>query len=88
MQPMFEQLQAMGHQPQIIRGKVFVASMSVDAIVRYTPVSFTRRRYGDTTFCWADAYIRGEWRSLGDPWQAVTPKRSELEREIIRIEGE
>ena len=85
---MFEQLQAMGLQPQIIRGKVFVASMSVDAIVRYTPVSFTRRRYSNTTFCWAEAYIRGQWVSLGDPWQSVTPKRADLEREIQRVEGE
>lgn len=46
----------------------------------YEIVITERRRYGRTTFTWAAAKHNGELLPLGDPWPAVTPKRSELEQ--------
>lgn len=77
---------ASGKDARVIRGRVFVGSMSVDVIVDGVCVSFTRRRYGTATYTWADALIDGSWVSLGDPWPCVRPKTSDLAREIrVRI---
>ena len=45
---------------------------------------FTRRRYSNATFTWVDVKVDGEWVSIGDPWQCVTPKKSEM-LESIRL---
>jgi hypothetical protein len=42
-------------------------------------VQFRRRRYGRVTYTWASVELAGETVSLGDPWPAVTPKRSEVQ---------
>ena len=73
---------ASGLDARMIRGRVFVGSMSVDTIVDGVCVSFTRRRYGTTTYTWAEALIDGLWVDLGDPWPCVRPKTSDLTREI------
>lgn len=39
---------------------------------------FTRRRYGKTTYTWAEVKYGDRWLSLGDPWPAVNWRRSEL----------
>lgn len=39
---------------------------------------FIRRRYGNTTFTWVDVWHNGTWLSIGDPWQCITPKKSEM----------
>ncbi len=47
---------------------------------------FERRRYGrSATYTWVYLVIGTEWRLLGDPWPCVTPKRSEVLREVQRI---
>lgn len=76
------ELTALGIESTIIRGNVCVASMFVNEIVDGIPLSYTRRRYGSTTFTWVDAFIGGEWVSLGDPWPCIKPKRSDIIREI------
>ena len=52
-------------------------------------VRFERRNYpkstgGVKTFTWAEAMIGGQWVSLGDPWECLRPKNSELLQEINR----
>jgi len=42
-------------------------------------LAFTRRRYSNTTFTWVAVNLGGQWLDLGDPWQCVTPKKSEIE---------
>jgi len=51
-------------------------------VVNGYEVRLERRRYGDTAYTWAEALIGGEWKSLGDPWPCLTPKRSELAEQI------
>lgn len=75
-------LNNMGVEWYPVRGKPCLAGMFVDAFCDGFPVSFTRRRYSNATFCWAEAYINGQWESLGDPWQKVTPNAKELAAEI------
>lgn len=60
------------------RGKVFLNGMAVASMVNGVPVSFTRRRYSNATFTWADAFIGGQWVSLGDPWQSINPPTKAL----------
>lgn len=46
-------------------------------------VSLTRRRYGTKTYTWASVEIDGKSHDIeGDPWPAVTPKKSELEEAV------
>lgn len=73
---------ASGMDARVIRGRVFVGSMGVDAVVDGACVSFTRRRYGTATYTWAEALIDGLWVDLGDPWPCMRPKTSDLKREI------
>lgn len=68
---MLESLAAAGFDARMIRGKPCLADCFVDAIVSGYPVSFTRRRYGSTTFTWAMFFHNGQWVSLGDPWQGT-----------------
>lgn len=81
-----DQLRSMGFEPEERRGKTWVCGNDVSAIVGGLPISFTRRRYGSATFCWAMALIAGEWVDLGDPWQKVTPSKKDIEEalEILR----
>ncbi len=46
------------------------------------PVSFERRRYGETTYTWAYVHIEGEAISLGDPWACLTPPVHEVRAAI------
>ncbi|MCM3609156.1 hypothetical protein M4D49_27100 [Cupriavidus pauculus] len=64
-----------------------VAGAEVSAIVDGIPVSLFRRKLssydprkisGAKQCTFARAYINGEWRSLGDPWQQVRPSNAEL----------
>lgn len=48
-------------------------------------LKMTRRRYGQQTFTWVEVRLGDEWVSLGDPWPAVTPKRSEVEVAIKQV---
>jgi hypothetical protein len=82
--PLLESLQALGFAPKIIRGDPCIANVKVDNIIDGVPISYTRRRYSNTTFCWVHAYAKDvdEWIELGDPWPAVTPKRSEIAEAI------
>ncbi len=57
-------------------------------------VVLTRRRYGSTTFCWVSVHVSDGVENMpsgrefkfpifhdcGDPFQCVTPKRSDIER--------
>lgn len=57
--------------------------MSNDIVIRHENnelhIRFDRRRYGNTTYTWAEIKCGGDlWLSLGDPWPCATPKRSEL----------
>lgn len=74
--------EASGMDARIIRGRVFVGSMGVDAVIDGVCVNFTRRRYGTTTFTWAESLIDGVWVDLGDPWPCLRPSKSDLLREI------
>lgn len=50
------------------------------------PFSFSRRRYGRTTYCWADVVLpNGETLDLGDPYPAINWPRSELLAEAERV---
>lgn len=42
------------------------------------PVTFERRRYGNTVYTWAYIRIDGEKISLGDPWPMRTVPKKEL----------
>lgn len=49
---------------------------------------FTRRRYGGRhTFTWVSARKVGTalWMDLGDPWPAVTPKKTEMLKVARRV---
>lgn len=81
---MFEQLVSMGYKPRLIRGKPCLNDCPVDAIVRI-PLSYTRRRYGSTTYTWVMGFISDAWVQLGDPWPCVTPRKTEIEREVERL---
>lgn len=48
---------------------------------------FERRRYGSTTYTWAEVNHGGRWLSCGDPWPCVTPKRAELVEAAIAAIG-
>lgn len=85
MTTLIEQLTAMGYEPTERRGKVWLDGNTVDAVIAKMPISFTRRRYSNTTFCWVEAYAGG-WFSLGDPWQAVTPSRKSIEDQIEHLQ--
>lgn len=79
-----EQLQQLGiafvEHPRL---GVLVKDCTVDRIIGDFPISFTRRRYSNTTFCWAHVFSKAhqDWLPMGDPWQCVTPKQAELARE-------
>lgn len=83
---MINPLIGLGFKPELVRGKVYLDGMPVHMIVGKVPVSLERRRYSNATFCWAEAYVKGQWVSLGDPWQAVTPKLRDIAAEIQRAE--
>lgn len=57
------------------------------ATVLGKPVWFTRRRYGTRTFTWVQTDIGGTLRDLGDPWPCITPKRTEMEDAMRRLEA-
>jgi hypothetical protein len=81
-----ETLKAMGFaDAREIRGKICIGFMPVDLMVNGIPTNFTRRRYGSKTFCWVEAMIDDEWKSLGDPWECITPKAIEISDAILRI---
>lgn len=46
---------------------------------------FTRRRYGNTTYTWAEVNHGGDFYSLGDPWPCITPKKSELIEATLQL---
>ena len=47
------------------------------------PVVLTRRRYGNTTFTWANIVKPdGDWLCLGDPWPSVTIPKRQLESQV------
>lgn len=66
------------------RGKVYLHGMNVSRLLDGIPISFTRRRYSNATFTWADAFINGQWVSLGDPWPCVNPPTKALREEVRR----
>lgn len=76
------ELNATGVRWLLYRGQEMVDGQFVHRVVHGVPVSLTRRRYSNATFCWAEAYIGGQWVSLGDPWQKVTPSLMELSAEV------
>lgn len=39
---------------------------------------FTRRRYGRTTFTWAEVHNGDHWLDLGDPWPCTNPPKEQL----------
>ena len=83
LRPMDSRLIELGYFPEVIRGSVCLAGAEVHRIVGGIPINFVRRRYGRSDFyCWVEAFIAGEWKSLGDPWPKVTPAAAEIEREI------
>lgn len=45
---------------------------------------FTRRRYSAQTYTWIYA-VRSDGKQLRnlDPWPCITPKKSELEKELL-----
>ncbi|MBY0513165.1 MAG: hypothetical protein K2P78_04545 [Gemmataceae bacterium] len=77
-----ELLKGMGFEAREVRGRPVISHTYVDVVIDGFPVSFTRRRYGQTTFCWVHFYHQGEWVWIGDPWQAVTPKFTEIAQAI------
>jgi hypothetical protein len=49
-------------------------------------VRFTRRRYGNQWYCWAEVNMDGDWEVLGDPWPAKHWPRESLARAIKYLE--
>lgn len=61
--------------------------MSKPVIVNGYEVRFERRNYplstgGRKTFTWCEAFINGEWTSLGDPFEKLRPSNREIMEEI------
>lgn len=77
----FESLEQLGFAPEMIRGKVVLSGMVVHAIIDGYPVNYTRRRYGNATFCWVEYYDCG-WEGIGDPWKSITPPKHEVAFQI------
>ena len=48
-------------------------------------LSYTRRRYGTTTYTWVSVLLGGEWVELGDPWPAVRPKMAEILKAVEKV---
>jgi len=48
-------------------------------------IDYTRRRYGNVTYTWVEVRVDDEWHHLGDPWPCITPKKSEVIREINNV---
>lgn len=51
-------------------------------------VTFTRRRYGSTTYTWAYVQVGAQRLPLGDPWPGVNWPRKELTSEVARVVAE
>ncbi len=45
-----------------------------------------QRRYSNATFTWLYVKQGDDFTQLGDPWQCITPKRSEIIRELAIID--
>lgn len=51
-------------------------------------ISFTRRRYGKTTFTWTHVKIGDHWQETGDPLQKIQPSKTDIEAAIKRARRE
>ena len=64
--------------------KLRLGDMYVDGYMDEVPLNYRRSRYACKTYTWVEAYINGQWRSLGDPWPCVTPPPLQV-RDAINI---
>ena len=69
----------------LVRGRPCLAGCFVDRILEGIALSFTRRRYSACTYTWVEAWIGGQWVSLGDPWPCLTPSTKSLNAELARL---
>jgi hypothetical protein len=69
----------MTHASEYINGR------KVHRVIDGVPLNFTRRRYGKTTFTWVEAFDGLAWRSLGDPWPAITPAANQIREAVKNI---
>ncbi len=61
------------------------AMLKLYATIDGREVYAERRRYSDRTFTWLYEKIGDDdFRSLGDPWPCIMPKRAEVVRELQR----